>query len=301
MSSFTPLFPPVILEKCLDLAKLITENKTGRANLKINLGNSSFDFSFENSTSKALTGTTGMARKLKKKSPSDRRRDILRKQQFLEKKRNSCPDNSSPSTASSTNVPADPATQEHPRNAEASNSLDNLEEFTEAEVPDPVENTTRNMEVDVPSPISPLSPSPIQNRPYVPPNTFIINLNKDKKDLPPDLFENHIDEMIPITVILNGNRKTTESSLRRTLTKCNLRSIEPKVHSNQQDYLFSPNNQKDKAQSLFTIVLRKTNLQNTLKNILINWIPVEGTNDPWFRASIGEKIYLMSRRRDGTP
>ena len=58
-SSFTPFFPPLILEKCLDLAKLITENKTGRANLKINLGNSRFNFAFENA---------GMARKPKKKS-----------------------------------------------------------------------------------------------------------------------------------------------------------------------------------------------------------------------------------------
>ena len=252
MSSFTPFFPPLIMEKCLDLAKLITENKTGRANLNINLGNSSFDFAYENSSSKALNGTSSTARKSKKKSPSDRRRDVLRKQQFLEKKRSSCPENVSPSTASSTNVSADPTIQEHPRNAEASKNMDNnLEEFAEAEVADPVnneENSTRSMEVDVPSPISPLSPSPIQNRPYVPPNTFIIILNKEKKDLPPDLFQNLNDEMIQITVILNGNCKSTESSLRRTLTKCNLRSIEPKFNSNTKDYLFSPNNEKDKPQ-----------------------------------------------------
>ena len=293
-----PFFPPLILEKCLDLAKLITENKTGRANLKINLGNSRFDFIYENaSSSKAPSGISNKARKPKKKSPSDRRRDVLRRQKFLEKKRSSCPQNTSPSTASSApssaNVSAEPAIKEYSLNAEASIDTESLEEIIETETSYPVNDDTRIMDADVPSPISPISsPSSISNvdppKPIasLPPNNIPIDLNITKKDLPPEFIENYSDETISISVLLNGRLKPAETSLRRTLKKCNLRSIEPKLHLHLEE----------KAKSIFQISIRKKTLQNTLLSILNNWISVEEIQPPWFRVCIGNNIYLMQKK-----
>ena len=293
--SFTPFFPPLILEKCLDLAKLITENKTGRANLKINLGNSRFDFAFENSSSsKAPDGISNKARKSKKKSSSDQRRDFLRRQKFLEKKRSSCPENTPPLSASSNpslaNVSAQPAIKESPLNAEVSNDTETLEEIVDTNTSNPVIENTRIMEVDVPPPISPISsPSSISNAdPPKPitllsPNNFRIDLNANQKDLPPELIENHSDETISISVLLKGRLRSSETSLRRTLKKCNLRSIEPKLYINLEE----------KARTIFHISIRKIALQTTLLSILENWISFEDVQPPCFRVSIGEKTFVM--------
>ena len=93
MSSFTPCFPPVILEKCLDIAKYIAQKKTGRATLEVNLGSSRFSFSCDNSSG-FQTGSSRQDqfrknKKTKKKLPSDRKRDARRLEKFLEEKRNS--------------------------------------------------------------------------------------------------------------------------------------------------------------------------------------------------------------------
>ena len=96
MSTFTPSFPPVILEKCLELARYIAEKKTGKAALEVKLGDSSFNFSINDSL-KTQTGFPNAGFRAKKKSPSDYRRDAIRREKFLEKMRKS----SAPSTTSS--------------------------------------------------------------------------------------------------------------------------------------------------------------------------------------------------------
>ena len=91
MSSFTPCFPPVILEKCLDIAKLIAQKKTGKATLEVNLGSSRFNFSCDNSF-KIQTGPSRQdhwKKNTRKKSPSDYRRNARRLEKFLEEKRSS--------------------------------------------------------------------------------------------------------------------------------------------------------------------------------------------------------------------
>jgi len=107
MNSYTPCFPPVILEKFLDLAKCFTDKNTGKVNLEINLGSSRFNFSLDNS-SKVQTGSPSQAvlKKQRKKSPSDRRRDARRREKLLENKRNlSSPGASSSNPSSTPSVP----------------------------------------------------------------------------------------------------------------------------------------------------------------------------------------------------
>ena len=68
--------------------------KIGKAKLEIKLGNSSFNFSLEN-PSPTPAGNASQVRK-KKKSPSNLKRDALRKEKFLAAKRmSSLPENPS--------------------------------------------------------------------------------------------------------------------------------------------------------------------------------------------------------------
>lgn len=101
-------FPPVFLEKCLDITKELSLMKTGAAKLEVNLGFSKFSFSIDHS-SDSQAGSSNLKKpwiqKKKKKSPSDLRRNALRLEKFLEdKKKLSQPEASttavsSPSTA----------------------------------------------------------------------------------------------------------------------------------------------------------------------------------------------------------
>ena len=88
MTSLNSSFPPFLLEKCLDITRNLSQLKTGKASLKINLGSSSFDFSLDLSAN-IQTGSSSQANlRKKKKSPSDQRRSALRREKFLEEKRN---------------------------------------------------------------------------------------------------------------------------------------------------------------------------------------------------------------------
>ena len=102
MTTFIPCFPPVILEKFLDLAKYLADMKTGKASLNINLGSSRLSFSVDHAPH-LQTGTPSQLKKkkLRKKSPSDRKRDSLRREKFLEEKRRSSP----PAESSSSDDP----------------------------------------------------------------------------------------------------------------------------------------------------------------------------------------------------
>jgi len=137
MNTFTPCFPPVILEKCLDLAKFLADKKTGNATLEINLGESRFSFSMDH-PSPIQTGPSrqDFMKKHRKKSPSDRRRDNLRRENHLERKRNlSPPDVSdSKSTSAPSDSPQVPVIKEPVHN----------EPDTEEVEPIPAMITTRN-------------------------------------------------------------------------------------------------------------------------------------------------------------
>ena len=148
MSTYTPLFPPLILEKCLDLSRCIAKQKTGKAALEVNLGDSRFNFSVDFS-SNFQTGRSSKGSKSKKKSPSDQRRDARRKQQFLEKKRSSSPPSAvAPMDPSSTvsNLSTDsssptenPVIKENLPNTETSEDMETMEEIV------PVRSLTRNV------------------------------------------------------------------------------------------------------------------------------------------------------------
>ena len=84
----SPSFPPVLLDKCLDFAKHLTQLKTGRATIEVNLNQSRFYFSTDNSfySPPGYAGRYQRRFPAKKKSPSDLRRDAQRREKFLEKK-----------------------------------------------------------------------------------------------------------------------------------------------------------------------------------------------------------------------
>ena len=183
-SSFTPCFPPVILEKCLDFSKHLSQMKTGKASLQIKLGNSSFIFSVENS-SFAQTGRPSQGKIMKKKSPSDRRRDALRKEKFLAKKRNfSPPDAPSPNSNSSSDSPIDSpkespvtVTVESPPIAKDTETMETADELVEDDIADPETRQTRIHSVaniNVPPALSPItSPEKATIKTTVPPEMII--------------------------------------------------------------------------------------------------------------------------------
>ena len=80
----------------------------GKAAFEVNLGDSRFKFSIDHSLN-TKTGFASRGSKSKNKSSSDRRRDALRRQKFLEKKRISSPPSAVPSSFSSSASPTDTA------------------------------------------------------------------------------------------------------------------------------------------------------------------------------------------------
>ena len=94
----SPSFPPVLLDKCLDFAKHLTQLKTGRATIEVNLNQSRFYFSTDNSfySPPGYAGRYQRRFPAKKKSPSDLRRDAQRREKFLEKIKESLPSAASP-------------------------------------------------------------------------------------------------------------------------------------------------------------------------------------------------------------
>ena len=138
------------------------------------------------------------------------------------------------------------------------------------------------------SPISSPSPAPAkQNDNSIEkdqPNfeVFRIDLNCNKKDWPSEIQTSEID-LIPIFVEILGNEKSTEISLRRTLKKCNLRSIEPK----RQEF-----NKTDRF--VYSINIRKNSLQNLLIKIQNNWISIEESMLFNFQMSLKNTWYIIA-------
>ena len=145
MNTFTPNFPPALLEKCLDFSRYIAE-KTGKATFEINLGNSRFFFSADNchqSPAGAASRGPGRASNrgpFKRKSPSDRKRDALRKEKFLDRKRNSSPPGAPYESSDLPNPPVDSAMEstspvKEPPNAGKSAAMDTTENSTPLDLP----------------------------------------------------------------------------------------------------------------------------------------------------------------------
>ena len=149
MNAYTPCFPPLILEKCLEFAKFLSEKEAGKALLEINLGNSRFKFNVDHSSA-IQAGSPRLASKKNRKSPSDYRRDTRRKEVFLEKKKAAAvsPPSAPPSSSSrSSNAPTeilkkpvtvDQATFTDPMTTDDSQAMDTIEENV------PLETETRN-------------------------------------------------------------------------------------------------------------------------------------------------------------
>jgi len=165
MNTFTPCFPPVILEKCLDLAKYLAEKKTGKATLHINLGTSRFDFSVDHA-SDLQTGSPSLVipKKLRKKSPSDRKRSFLRREKFLEEKRNASPPVDSPlsdNPNTSAEISQEPVIEESPLVTNNSEDMDIVEENVPVNSPrndTETKDDLQNLSPPAHSPISPANP-----------------------------------------------------------------------------------------------------------------------------------------------
>jgi len=100
MVSNLPTLPPAFLESCLAFSKQLYAMKTGVA--KLEASPSHFLFSVDHSPGNKETGNfTDRRWKIKKKTPSDLRRDARRSEKFLEEKKNSYQPAASASTSSS--------------------------------------------------------------------------------------------------------------------------------------------------------------------------------------------------------
>ena len=93
----------------------------------------------------------------------------------------------------------------------------------------------------------------------------LIDLNNCcKEDWPPELLQGNNNDVFTVTTIIQGTEKSSEISLRRTLKRCNLRSIEPSRTQQFREGKFS-----------FELKIRGKSLQNQLLKISNNWIPVD--------------------------
>ena len=159
----------------------IAKEKTGKAAIEVNLGDSRFNFSIDFS-SHIQTGRPSEGSKLKRKSPSDQRRDARRKKEFLERKKvSSLPSAVSPLDPSSTtstptmetssnmsNVPVDNAKVSaipvnQPSNSGKREAMDTTEDKHVPEISSRNESkeTTIASQLDLPTAISPIN-SPIK-------------------------------------------------------------------------------------------------------------------------------------------
>ena len=275
MNTFTPCFPPVILEKFLDLAKYLADKKTGKASLDINLGTSRLSFSVDHA-SHLQTGTPSqdLPKKLRKKSPSDQKRDSLRMEKHLEKKRNSTPPADSPSSNNSTppaEIAQENVIEEPPSFTNITEDMDTVEEIVEEIVPVKSRNKTEandeSKNLSLTSPI--LHPPPIISplkSPVTPPKkSFDLD---DPNDWPHELSSENSEFLITVVIVNDENdEKSSIASLQRTFKKCNIRSLDPKLRPQVREGYFG-------YQINFN-QLHPNQLQNTLKKIKKNFISVQ--------------------------
>ena len=293
-----PTLPPPLLERCLALSEHLYAMKSGSG--KLELSPSHFFFSVNHSPGTKETGNQNpnpLNPVKRKKSPSDLRRNAVRKKKFLENKNLVVSPQISPGTSShssstvipssNTEEPPTPSSLIPPSNMNAPPSPNMNSDNTDDQNQDLPET---NMEVEGQSPL-------------IPHNVIEIPENIDVETLPPVVSpisspsqspeeETDIRETITIgdwpedfsTMVKNNNRsidvtaiisasdfKSALASLKRTLKKCNLRNIEPRKldevplkleKSSQDSFAFE-----------FTIVLK--NLKSTFSNIKRNWIEVQ--------------------------
>lgn len=109
-------FPPLLLEKSLELSNYFAQKKTGNFKLEIKVGTSSYACSIDHSSGRQTGSPSQLVKPKKvrkKKYPSDKRRYYRRREKFLERKRSSSPPN--PSNQSSTPSTDSPFIKESPQ------------------------------------------------------------------------------------------------------------------------------------------------------------------------------------------
>jgi len=149
MMSHLPTLPPAFLESCLAFSKQLYTMKTGTAKLEVSP--SHFLFSINQHPGTKDTGSTfdKPHQTLRKKTPSDLRRNARRMAEFLERK-----NLAKPSTNSSPENP-EPSTLIPPSSKDESLPSPKPEDNSPGESSETSEESPSNMEVDHQVPMSP--------------------------------------------------------------------------------------------------------------------------------------------------
>ena len=208
--------PPQLLEKCLDLSKIFAEKKDGQFKLEINLGTSNFVCSIEHSPAKQTGSPSQLEtqKKVKKKSPSTKRRDFLRIQKFLENRRRSLPMKS---------------TSNDPLQARESLDYSVISEIPLSEEI-PLEETEKSLDEEI-SETKPafeksiLDPMDIDetSSPVTKPCKIVIEPIKDLLKLPPPAITYQID-----LVVCSKNKEQAQSNVRDLYDKLTQSQTFPK-------------------------------------------------------------------------
>ena len=108
-----------------------------------------------------------------------------------------------------------------------------------------------------------------------------------KEDWPFEFSQDEKNDLIRIETIIQGNEKSNEISLRRTLKKSNLCSIEPTKL--QGDELALAN--EVSRHSVFVLNVRKGSIQNLLSRIQNNWTEIDNSKLVVFQIADDYTLY----------
>jgi len=277
-----PTLPPAFLERCLAFSEQLYTMKSGVAKLEISP--SHFLFSIDQHPGNKETGPTFLKpqQSKRKKTPSDLRRNARRMAEHLERK-----NIAKPSTTSSLEKP-ESTTLIPPTSEEKSIPTSNPEDNSPGEPPEtaqeppfsndiPSENEV-HMDVDKPvlenvsdDPVDMTTQSVLEDSISSPP---LFSIKRDISEItdlndawPEDLNKILYDPKTSsssfnvATFVSAKNYKSAIGSLRRTLKKCNLRSIEPKKVEDLAEGAFA-----------FELKLIRKNIKASIMNIKNNWI-----------------------------
>ena len=108
-------------------------------------------------------------------------------------------------------------------------------------------------------------------------------LNCKKEDWPSELTGEN-NESVIVSTVVKGSERSSEISLRRTLKKCNLRSIDPKKDPEC----------KIVGKFAYNFPVMKNSLQTLLLNISKNWISVENSKIDAFLIEVFDKEKVIN-------
>ena len=285
-----PTLPPPLLERCLALSEHLCTMKSGSAKLEISPSHFLFSVDHPPGNKEAGNLSTTPPNPIKrKKTPSDLRRNAKRKKKFLEEKYLASSGTSSQTTSINTGKSPNPSPVNPPSNIEESPDPNpNIEELTSHQH-EKLDLPETNMEVDAQIPMIPNNPAnnvteTTENidEETLPPADMDVttpqpefSLNREIKEVidlsdawPEDIIKilndpkNSSSSLTVVTIVGNAkDYKSALGSLRKTLRKCNLRSIEPKKVENLAEGAFA-----------FEFKLIRKNIKPTFMNIKNNWM-----------------------------